>query len=81
MPAAATGGSVTDSNALPYPGFVIGTDESGTEKPLINYGAYSITAADVQNIINWYEQSYERYTDEAIAALGTENVTKNGKPL
>lgn len=44
MPAAATGGSVTDSNALPYPGFVIGTDE--------------------------------RYTDEAIAALGTENVTK-----
>lgn len=76
MPAAATGGSVTDSNGLPYPGFVIGTDESGTEKPLINYGAYSITAADVQNIINWYEQSYERYTDEAIAALGTENVTK-----
>ena len=76
MPAAATGGSVTDSNALPYPGFVIGTDESGIEKPLINYGAYSITAADVQNIINWYEQSYERYTDEAIAALGTENVTK-----
>lgn len=76
MPAAATGGSVTDSNALPYPGFVIGTDESGTEKPLINYGAYSITAADVQNIINWYEQSYERYTDEAIAALGAENVTK-----
>lgn len=76
MPAAATGGSVTGSNALPYPGFVIGTDESGTEKPLINYGAYSITAADVQNIINWYEQSYERYTDEAIAALGTENVTK-----
>lgn len=76
MPAAATGGSVTGSNALPYPGFVIGTDESGIEKPLINYGAYSLTAADVQNIINWYEQSYERYTDEAIAALGTENVTK-----
>lgn len=76
MPAAATGGSVTGSNALPYPGFVIGTDESGTEKPLIDYGAYSLTAADVQNIINWYEQSYERYTDEAIAALGTENVTK-----
>lgn len=76
MPAAATGGSVTGSNALPYPGFVIGTDESGTEKPLIDYGAYSLTAADVQNIIDWYEQSYERYTDEAIAALGTENVTK-----
>lgn len=76
MPAAATGGSVTGSNALPYPGFVIGTDESGTEKPLIDYGAYSLTAADVQNIINWYEQSYERYTDEAIAVLGTENVTK-----
>lgn len=76
MPSAATGGSVTDSNALPYPGFVIGTDASGTEKPLIDYGAYSLTAADVQNIINWYEQSYERYTDEAIAALGAENVTK-----
>lgn len=76
MPAAATGGSVTDGNALPYPGFVIGTDESGTEKPLIDYGAYSLTASDVQNIINWYEQSYERYTDEAIAALGAENVTK-----
>lgn len=76
IPAAATGGSVTGSNALPYPGFVIGTDASGTEKPLIDYGAYSLTAADVQNIINWYEQSYERYTDEAIAALGTENVTK-----
>lgn len=76
MPAAATGGSVTDSNALPYPGFVIGTDESGTEKPLINYGAYSLTAADVQNIIYWYEQSYKLYSDEAIAALGTENVTK-----
>lgn len=76
MPAAATGGSVTGSNALPYPGFVIGTDESGTEKPLIDYGAYSLTAADVQNIINWYEESYERYTDEAIAALGAENVTK-----
>lgn len=76
MPAAATGGSVTGSNALPYPGFVIGTDASGTEKPLINYGAYSLTAADVQNIIDWYEQSYERYTDEAIAALGAENVTK-----
>lgn len=78
MPAAATGGSVTGSNALPYPGFVIGTDASGTEKPLIDYGAYSLTAADVQNIINWYEQSYERYTDEAIAALGAENVTKMG---
>lgn len=76
MPAAATGGSVTGSNALPYPGFVIGTDASGTEKPLIDYGAYSLTAADVQNIINWYEQSYERYTDEAVAVLGTENVTK-----
>lgn len=76
MPAAATGGSVTDSNALPYPGFVIGTDESGTEKLLIDYGAYSLTAADVQNIIDWYEKSYERYTDEAVAALGTENVTK-----
>lgn len=76
MPAAATGGSVTDSNALPYPGFVIGTDASGTEKPLIDYGAYSLTAADVQNIINWYEQSYKLYTDEAIAKLGTENVTK-----
>lgn len=76
MPAAATGGSVTDSNALPYPGFVIGTDESGTEKPLINYGAYSLTAADVQNIIYWYEQSYKLYSDEAIAELGTENVTK-----
>lgn len=76
MPAAATGGSVTGSNALPYPGFVIGTDASGTEKPLIDYGAYSLTAADVQNIIDWYEQSYERYTDEAIAALGAENVTK-----
>lgn len=76
MPAAATGGSVTGSNALPYPGFVIGTDASGTEKLLIDYGAYSLTAADVQNIINWYEQSYERYTDEAIAALGAENVTK-----
>ncbi len=76
MPAAATGGSVTGSNALPYPGFVIGPDASGTEKPLIDYGAYSLTASDVQNIINWYEQSYERYTDEAIAALGTENVTK-----
>lgn len=76
MPAAATGGSVTDSNALPYPGFVIGTDESGTEKPLIDYGAYSLTAADVQNIINWYEKSYKLYSDEAIAELGTENVTK-----
>lgn len=76
MPAAATGGSVTDSNALPYPGFVIGTDESGTEKPLVNYGAYSLTAADVQNIINWYEQSYKLYSDEAIAVLGAENVTK-----
>lgn len=76
MPAAATGGSVTGSNALPYPGFVIGTDESGTEKPLIDYGAYSLTAADVQNIIDWYEKSYERYTDEAVAALGAENVTK-----
>lgn len=76
MPAAATGGSVTDSNALPYPGFVIGTDESGTEKPLIDYGAYSLTAADVQNIIYWYEQSYKLYSDEAIAELGTENVTK-----
>ena len=76
MPAAATGGSVTGSNALPYPGFVIGTDESGTEKPLIDYGAYSLTAADVQNIINWYEKSYKLYSDEAIAELGTENVTK-----
>lgn len=76
MPAAATGGSVTGSNALPYPGFVMGTDGSGTEKPLVNYGAYSLTASDVQNIINWYELSYKRYTDEAITALGTENVTK-----
>lgn len=76
MPAAATGGSVTGSNALPYPGFVIGTDESGAEKPLIDYGAYSLTAADVQNIINWYEKSYKLYSDEAIAELGAENVTK-----
>lgn len=75
MPAAATGGSVSGSNALPYPGFVMGT-EDGVEKPLVNYGAYSLTAADVQNIINWYELSYKRYTDEAITALGTENVTK-----
>ena len=75
MPDAATGGSVTGSNALPYPGFVMGT-EDGVEKPLVNYGAYSLTAADVQNIINWYELSYKRYTDEAITALGTENVTK-----
>lgn len=76
MPAAATGGSVTGSNALPYPGFVIGTDESGTEKLLIDYGAYSLTAADVQNIIYWYEESYKLYSDEAIAVLGAENVTK-----
>ena len=75
MPNAATGGSVTGSNALPYPGFVMGT-EDGVEKPLVNYGAYSLTASDVQNIINWYELSYKRYTDEAITALGTENVTK-----
>ena len=75
MPAAATGGSVSGSNALPYPGFVMGT-EDGVEKPLVNYGAYSLTASDVQNIINWYELSYKRYTDEAITALGTENVTK-----
>lgn len=75
MPDAATGGSVTGSNALPYPGFVMGT-EDGVEKPLVNYGAYSLTATDVQNIINWYELSYKRYTDEAVAALGTENVTK-----
>lgn len=75
MPDAATGGSVTGSNALPYPGFVMGT-EDGVEKPLVNYGAYSLTASDVQNIINWYELSYKRYTDEAITALGTENVTK-----
>lgn len=75
MPDAATGGSVTGSNALPYPGFVMGT-EDGVEKPLVNYGAYSLTASDVQNIIDWYELSYKRYTDEAITALGTENVTK-----
>lgn len=75
MPAAATGGSVTGSNALPYPGFVMGTKD-GVEKPLVNYGAYSLSATDVQNIINWYELSYERYTDEAITALGAENVTK-----
>ena len=75
MPSAATGGSVTGSNTLPYPGFVMGT-EDGVEKPLINYGAYDLTATDVQNIIDWYELSYKRYTDEAIAALGTDNVTK-----
>lgn len=75
MPAAATGGSVTGSNALPYPGFVMGTKD-GVEKPLVNYGAYSLSETDVQNIINWYELSYKRYTDEAITALGTENVTK-----
>lgn len=75
MPDAATGGSVTGSNALPYPGFVMGTKD-GVEKPLVNYGAYSLSETDVQNIINWYELSYKRYTDEAITALGTENVTK-----
>lgn len=75
MPNAATGGSVTGSNALPYPGFVMGTKD-GVEKPLVNYGAYSLSETDVQNIINWYELSYKRYTDEAITALGTENVTK-----
>lgn len=75
MPAAATGGSVSGSNALPYPGFVMGTKD-GVEKPLVNYGAYSLSETDVQNIINWYELSYKRYTDEAITALGTENVTK-----
>lgn len=76
MPTAATGGSVTGGNTLPYPGFVIGTDENGVKKPLVNYGAYNLTAADVQNIIDWYELSYKRYTDEAIAELGTDNVTK-----
>ena len=75
MPAAATGGSVTGSNALPYPGFVMGT-EDGVEKPLVNYGAYSLTATDVQNIIYWYEKAYKLYSDDAIATLGTENVTK-----
>lgn len=75
MPSAATGGSVTGSKILPYPGFVMGT-EDGVEKPLVNYGAYDLAATDVQNIIDWYELSYKRYTDEAIAALGTENVTK-----
>lgn len=75
MPDAATGGSVSGSNALPYPGFVMGTKD-GVEKPLVNYGAYSLSETDVQNIINWYELSYKRYTDEAITALGTENVTK-----
>lgn len=76
MPTAATGGSVTGSNTLPYPGFVIGTDESGAKKPLVNYGAYDLTAADVQNIIYWYELSYKLYTDKAIAELGTDNVAK-----
>ena len=76
MPTAATGGSVTGGNTLPYPGFVIGTDENGVKKPLVNYGAYNLTAADVQNIIDWYELSYKRYTDEAIAELGTDNVAK-----
>lgn len=76
MPTAATGGSVTGGNSFPYPGFVIGTDENGVKKPLVNYGAYNLTAADVQNIIDWYELSYKRYTDEAIAELGTDNVAK-----
>ena len=76
MPTAATGGSVTGSNTLPYPGFVIGTDENGAKKPLINYGAYDLTAADVQKIIDWYELSYKRYTDEEIAELGTDDVAK-----
>lgn len=76
MPTAATGGSVTGSNTLPYPGFVIGTDESGAKKPLVNYGAYNLTAADVQKIIDWYELSYKRYTDEEIAELGTDDVAK-----
>ncbi len=70
----ATGASITGDYDLPYPGLI--TDPNDSTKAVINYDAYGLTAEGVQEVIDMYEKSYKRYTDEALTALGTEDAQK-----
>ncbi len=70
----ATGASITGDYDLPYPGLI--TDPTDSTKAVINYDAYGLTAEGVQEVIDMYEKSYKRYTDEALTALGTEDAQK-----
>ena len=52
-------------NGLPYPGFVTAADGSVA----VNYAAYGITQAQVDEIISIYEESYKRFSNEKKALL------------
>lgn len=52
-------------NGLPYPGFVTAADGSVA----VNYAAYGITQAQVDEIISIYEESYERFSKDKKALL------------
>lgn len=52
-------------NGLPYPGFVTAADGSVA----VNYAAYGITQAQVDEIISIYEESYNRFSNEKKALL------------
>ena len=52
-------------NGLPYPGFVTAADGSVA----VNYAAYGITQAQVDEIISIYEESYKRFSNAKKALL------------
>ncbi len=52
-------------NGLPYPGFVTAADGSVA----VNYAAYGITQAQVDEIISIYEESYNRFSNAKKALL------------
>ena len=52
-------------NGLPYPGFVTAADGSVA----VNYAAYGITQAQVDEIISIYEESYKRFSNDKKALL------------
>lgn len=52
-------------NGLPYPGFVTAADGNVA----VNYAAYGITQAQVDEIISIYEESYKRFSNEKKALL------------
>lgn len=70
LPDTVKNASVSGDYNLPYPGYVQG--ESGAE---VNYAAYGLTPELAQEIINYYEASYSRYSNTEKASITTEQKT------
>lgn len=70
LPDTVKNASVSGDYNLPYPGYVQG--ESGAE---VNYAAYGLTPELAQEIINYYETSYSRYSNTEKASITTEQKT------